>query len=91
MSAPVEIEIYTTRTCPYCTMAKQLLDKLHLPYKEVSVDNDPDGRAKMSARANGRYTVPQIFFGPTHIGGCDDLYDLHEEGKLDRVLADSTQ
>jgi glutaredoxin 3 len=87
MSSQPDIVIYTTSTCPYCTRAKALLDKKHLAYTEISVDGDPVGRAKMTARANGRTSVPQIFFGDTHIGGCDDLYDLHYDGKLDGILA----
>jgi glutaredoxin 3 len=91
MPSPVDIVIYTTRTCPYCTSAKQLLDKLGLAYREIPVDGDAAGRAKMTARANGRTSVPQIFFGDTHIGGSDDLHDLYYDGKLDRVLADLAQ
>lgn len=91
MSLPVDIVIYTTRTCPYCTLAKELLRKKNLGYKEIAVDGDPEGRAKMSGRANGRTSVPQIFFGDTHIGGCDDLYQLDEEGELDRMLAELAQ
>lgn len=91
MATPVDIEIYTTDFCPYCVQAKALLDKLGLAYKEISVDGDPAGRAKMTARANGRTSVPQIFFGNTHIGGCDDLHDLYYAGKLDRILADLAQ
>ncbi|MGO9007371.1 MAG: glutaredoxin 3 [Beijerinckiaceae bacterium] len=91
MSSAVDIVIYTTRTCPYCARAKELLKKMNLPYQEIPVDADPKARAKMSARANGRTTVPQIFFGETHVGGCDDLYALHNERKLDRILADLAQ
>ena len=87
MTAPVEITIYTTRTCPYCRRAKDLLQKKNLAYREISVDGDFEARAEMSKRANGRTTVPQIFFGETHIGGCDDLYDLHYDGKLDSTFA----
>jgi glutaredoxin 3 len=91
MSSQPNIVIYTTRTCPYCVRAKALLDKKNLAYQEISVDGDPAGRAKMTVRANGRTTVPQIFFGDTHIGGCDDLYDLDYDGKLDGILADLPQ
>jgi glutaredoxin 3 len=89
MSSPVDIVIYTTRMCPYCISAKDLLRKLNLAFTEIPVDGEPAGRAKMTERANGQTTVPQIFFGATHIGGCDDLYDLYYDGKLDRVLADA--
>ncbi len=88
MSMPVAITIYTTRTCPYCRRAKELLQKKSLAYEEISVDGDFEARAKMTERANGRSTVPQIFFGDTHVGGCDDLYELHYDGKLDLLLAD---
>ncbi len=88
MSTPVEITIYTTMTCPYCRRAKELLQKKNLAYQEISVDGDFEARAQMTERANGRSTVPQIFFGETHVGGCDDLYELHYDGKLDLLLAD---
>jgi len=88
MPTPVEITIYTTQTCPYCRRAKELLQKKNLAYNEISVDGDFKARALMTERANGRSTVPQIFFGDTHIGGCDDLYELHYDGKLDLLLAD---
>jgi glutaredoxin 3 len=91
MSSQPNIVIYTTRTCPYCVRAKALLDKKNLAYQEISVDGDPAARAKMTLRANGRTTVPQIFFGDTHIGGCDDLYDFDYDGKLDGILADLPQ
>jgi glutaredoxin 3 len=91
MPSPIDIVIYTTRTCPYCVSAKELLDSKQLVYDEVRVDGDPEGRAKMTVRARGRTSVPQIFFGETHIGGCDDLYALDYEGKLDRMLADLAQ
>ncbi len=67
------ILIYTTNTCPYCTMAKKLLQKKGLSYTEIRVDLDEDEREKMIERS-GRRTVPQIFFDETHIGGYDDLY-----------------
>jgi glutaredoxin 3 len=87
MSAP-DILIYTTRSCPYCHMAKELLQKRHLAYEEISVDEDFEARAEMTEKANGSRTVPQIFFGDVHIGGCDELYELHATGKLDMLLAD---
>jgi glutaredoxin 3 len=88
MPTPVEITIYTTQTCPYCRRAKELLQKKNLAYQEISVDGDFKARAEMADRANGSSTVPQIFFNDTHIGGCDDLYELHYDGKLDLLLAD---
>ena len=81
------ITIYTKATCPYCIAAKALLEKKHAPFTEIKVDGDPAGQAAMATRAGGRRTVPQIFIGPLHIGGCDELYALEEEGKLDPLLA----
>jgi glutaredoxin 3 len=83
-----EITIYTTQTCPYCRRAKELLTKKNLPFIEIPVDGDGEARMKMTERANGRTSVPQIFFDEMHIGGCDDLYELHYDGKLDILLAD---
>ncbi|HEY0145364.1 MAG TPA: glutaredoxin 3 [Methylovirgula sp.] len=85
------IVIYTTASCPYCHRAKALLNERGLAFEEISVDGDPAARATMTARANGLYTVPQIFFGDRHIGGCDDLHDLDARGELQTVLADAAQ
>ena len=71
----VEVTIYTSSMCGFCRSAKELLKEKGVGFHEIDVTFDPAGRAAMSARANGRRTVPQIFFGDTHIGGCDDLYD----------------
>ena len=81
----VAVEIYTTGYCPYCRWAKDLLRKKGVEYKEIDV-SDYKLRAEMTARTNGRTTVPQIFIGPTHVGGCDDLYALDDAGKLDPLL-----
>ena len=81
------ITIYTTRFCPYCHAAKDLLRKKGVAFDEVDVTSDHPGRAAMSVRAQGRSSVPQIFFGEQHIGGCDDLHDLDRQGKLDSLLA----
>ncbi len=91
MPQPVNIVIYTTASCPYCHRAKALLNERGLAFEEISVDGDPAARSAMRARANGRYTVPQIFFGDRHIGGCDDLHDLDARGELQTVLADAAQ
>lgn len=80
------VVIYTTSTCPYCIAAKRLLTKKHAVFEEIKVDGDPVGRAKMSELAGGRTSVPQIFIGGRHIGGCDDLYDLEREGRLGALL-----
>jgi glutaredoxin 3 len=81
----VAIEIYTTVYCPYCRWAKDLLRKKGVAFKEIDV-SDYQLRTEMTARANGRTTVPQIFIGTTHVGGCDDLYALDDAGKLDPLL-----
>ncbi len=83
-----KIEIYTTATCPYCIRAKALLNRKGAAFEEIRVDIDPSLRPKMVKRANGRTTVPQIFIGGRHVGGCDDLHDLDYEGQLDPLLAD---
>jgi glutaredoxin 3 len=80
------VTIYTTPICPYCMQAKALLKRKNVPYTEISVHDDIV-RAEMMARANGRRTVPQIFIGDTHVGGCDDIHDLERQGKLDQLLA----
>ncbi|EJW11087.1 Glutaredoxin, GrxC [Rhodovulum sp. PH10] len=81
-----KIEIYTTPSCPYCRSAKRLLERKGLSFREIDVVGAPALRAEMTARAGGRTTVPQIFIGPTHVGGCDDLYALDAAGALDPLL-----
>lgn len=81
-----KIEIYTTPTCPYCYAAKSLLNQKGADYTEITV-LDPDLRAAMTQRANGRRTVPQIFIGETHVGGYDDMAALDRAGGLDPLLA----
>ncbi|OOY13998.1 glutaredoxin 3 [Thioclava marina] len=81
------VEIYVTRTCPFCIMAKRLLDKKGVAYEETDVGAQPQLRAEMMQRANGRRTVPQIFIGGEGIGGCDELHALEHAGKLDAMLA----
>jgi glutaredoxin 3 len=83
-----EVEIYTTRFCPYCHAAKRLLSRKGVHYIEIDVSGDSKRRRDMTTRADGRTTVPQIFIGATHVGGCDDLYELEEAGKLDRLLGE---
>ncbi|MFC3088784.1 glutaredoxin 3 [Tabrizicola soli] len=82
------VEIYTTPTCGYCAMAKRLLQRKGVTYREIDVSADPSLRAAMVQRADGRRTVPQIFIGPVHVGGSDDLHALEHAGKLDALLAD---
>ncbi len=83
-----KVEIYTTKVCPYCVRAKALLEKKGVAFAEYDVTNDPERRAEMVRRAHGRRTVPQIFIGGRHVGGCDDLYALERAGELDSLLAE---
>ena len=81
------VDIYTTRFCPHCLMAKKLLTRKEALFNEIDVGRDWERRAEMVQRANGRTTVPQIFIGGRHVGGCDDLQALERAGKLDALLA----
>jgi glutaredoxin 3 len=80
------ITIYTTTYCPYCVKAKDLLKRKGATWTEISAEDDAV-REAMIVKAGGRRTVPQIFIGETHVGGCDDLYALDKAGKLDALLA----
>lgn len=80
------VEIYTWSRCPFCIRAKALLDKKGVDYVEYTIDGDEAARAEMADRANGRRSLPQIFINDSHIGGCDDLYALNAQGKLDALL-----
>ena len=81
-----KIIIYTTSTCPYCVRAKALLDRKGAKYQEINAE-DTAVREEMILKASGRKTVPQIFIGDFHVGGCDDLYELDRQNKLDELLA----
>jgi len=81
-----QVEIYTTPFCGFCVMAKRLLTQKGVSFSEIDVSREPDKRQEMLARANGGYTVPQIFIGGTHVGGCDELHALERAGKLDPML-----
>jgi glutaredoxin 3 len=81
------VTIYTKEWCPYCVAAKSLLTRKNVVFEEISVDGDPTGQRAMAQRANGRSSVPQIFIGETHVGGCDDLHALEQAGRLDALLA----
>lgn len=81
------IEIYTTPLCGYCHAAKRLLTARGAAFTEIDVSRDPALRAAMVDRAGGRRSVPQIFVGDRHLGGCDDLYALDSEGRLEPLLA----
>jgi len=82
------VEIYTQQYCPYCHWAKELLTRKGVDFREIDVTADRQMRQEMVARANGGTTVPQIFIGATHVGGCDQLYALEEGGKRDALLAE---
>ncbi len=79
------VTIYTTPYCPYCAQAKALLRRKGVAFEEIDV-SAPALRQAMTQRAHGRYTVPQIFIGEYHAGGCDDLHELDAKGELDRLL-----
>lgn len=81
-----EVTIYTKAYCPYCVRAKSVLDKKGVVYQEIRIDEQPELRPQMIERASGRSTVPQIFIGTAHIGGCDDMLALDAAGKLDPLL-----
>ncbi len=80
------VEIYTWSTCPFCIRAKALLAQKSVNYQEYTIDGNEVEREAMAHRANGRRSLPQIFINDQHIGGCDDLYELEAEGKLDQLL-----
>ncbi|MBM2321875.1 MULTISPECIES: glutaredoxin 3 [Marivita] len=82
-----QIEIYTSPLCGFCHAAKRLLTQKGATFTEIDVLANPDRKPEMIQRANGGRTVPQIFIGETHVGGCDDLYALDRTGKLDPLLA----
>ena len=81
-----KVEIYTWQYCPFCIRAKSLLKKKNINFTEYKIDGDEDSRALMTERADGRRTLPQIFIDNEGIGGCDDLYALENENKLDALL-----
>ena len=81
------VTIYSSDYCPYCMRAKQLLGSKGVDYNEICVDGEPQLRAEMTQKA-GRTSVPQIWIGDTHVGGCDDLYALQRAGRLDALLPD---
>ena len=81
----VPVTIYTTRYCPYCIRAKALLQRKGVEFDEVPVDGKPQLRHEMEERS-GRYTVPQIWIGAQHVGGCDELHELERRGELNSLL-----
>jgi glutaredoxin 3 len=81
-----DVLMYCTAACPFCQSAEQLLIKKGARIEKVRVDLDPGRRAEMTQKSGGRRTVPQIWIGSRHVGGCDDLYALERQGKLDPLL-----
>ncbi len=81
------VTLYTTQLCGFCHAAKRLLKSKGVEFDEIDVGREPARRQEMTARANGGRTVPQIFIGEAHVGGCDDLFALEGDGKLDAMLA----
>ena len=84
------VEIYTKTFCSFCWRAKALLESKGVAFKEISVDFAGPDKQRMVQRAGGRTTVPQIFIGDMHVGGCDDLMSLEYEGKLDELIGLTT-
>src|SRR5262245_1489140 len=80
-----KVVVYSTGHCPYCIRAKQLLDSKGVHYTEIRIDNQPDKREEMTLKS-GKQTVPQIFINDQAIGGCDDIYLLEKQGRLDELL-----
>lgn len=85
-----EVVIYSSNLCPFCFRAKSLLQQKGADFNEIVVDMQPQLRAEMREKAGGVNTVPQIFIGGQHVGGCDDLFDLEAAGKLTPLLAGAT-
>lgn len=79
------VKVYTAGNCCYCHMAKELLRRKGVTYEEIDVTGRSDLRSELNRRS-GRTTVPQIWIGETHVGGCDDLHQLERDGKLDLLL-----
>lgn len=90
MASP-KVEIYTWSRCPFCIRAKALLDRKEIEYVEYCIDGDDDARVLMAQRANGRSSLPQVFIHDQPIGGCDELYGLEYQSKLDAMLSVKTE
>ena len=85
----MSVVMYTTRFCPYCIRARQLFESKGIEYKDIAIDRDPVLRTQMVERSR-RHTVPQIWIGSEHVGGCDELYALERKEKLDTMIASVT-
>ncbi|MDJ0676942.1 MAG: glutaredoxin 3 [Calothrix sp. MO_167.B42] len=85
-----KVEIYTWSSCPFCIRAKNLLTNKEVEFIEYAIDGDEEARNKMAKRANGGRSLPQIFINDVHVGGCDDMYALEYQGKLDELLNSSS-
>jgi len=81
-----KIIVYSKTICPYCIQAKNLLNSKKVQYEEINIEHNTNLRDEMIEKSGGRRTVPQIFIGDYHVGGCDDLYALEKNGKLDKLL-----
>ena len=85
-SGIIKVEIYTWKFCPFCLRAKKLLNEKGVQFTEYSIDGDNDARKRMSERAGGRNTLPQIFINGKCIGGCDELYELEKNKELNKLI-----
>lgn len=86
----MKIEIYTSKSCPFCHRAKALLNEKRASYTEFFVDINPEFLSESISRSGGRRTVPQIFIENYHVGGYDDLAELERQGRLDAMLTEKT-
>jgi glutaredoxin 3 len=82
----VNVDIYTTPYCPFCTRAKKLLANKKVEFNEIDLSENPDKFEEMLSKSNGARTVPQIFVNGEHIGDCDHVHDLDQKGELDKIL-----
>ena len=82
----VNVDIYTTPYCPFCTRAKKLLANKKVEFNEIDLSENPDKFEKMLSKSNGARTVPQIFVNGEHIGDCDHIHDIDQKGELDKIL-----
>ncbi len=83
-----KVVIYTTGICPFCIMAKRIFDDMKVPYEEIRVDKQLEKREEMTKITN-RHTVPQVFIGDHHVGGCDDMQDALRSGQLNIWLKEA--